>query len=326
MPTLRDAAGAIRLLLKQPLPSLKYMEMAALAPVPGVPQVPLARYLPRRSSELTSGFAARRPIIIGDAVRGVERGANQWYHNEPIRQQFIYELGDQDGTRRFNQFMDMVAATSSSSPVRPNIRKASYYMNQLLEGTLPQMESYEDALAYTKSNRPPEGYGSVAAANDLWWANKYARGEQFDDLRFAGAANKIPSFGENLRGNLIPWTGDRHEAYRLGIPLMQDRRGDWVKGLLPSNAYGRAEALSSRWAEQLGMAPAEFQSARWYGGADATGVRSVMDPSFPHALEAVSAARARATKRTPQQVMQDMIRNGGLLSLPAAGLMQDEEQ
>ena len=74
------------------------------------------------------------------------------------------------------------------------------------------------------------------------------------------------------------------------------------------------------------MAPAEFQSARWYGGADATGVRSVMDPSFPHALEAVSAARARATKRTPQQVMQDMIRNGGLLSLPAAGLMQDEEQ
>lgn len=306
---------------------LRLLEMPNLAPIPGVEQVPLTRYSsPRARTDVMRGFSQRKPQIMADVARGMQNDAHRWYHGEPIRQQFIYELGDQAGNERFNLFADMMAGTSSSAPVVPNIRKASYYMREGLEGRLPfdDVVSYDDAKKWVKANPPPEGYGSVGQAMDAYWAMKYLRGEQFDGLLTASAAHKVPSFGENIRGNLMPWTGDRHEAARLGMPA-KVVDGKLEKQPLPPAAYPVAEGLARKWAGEIGLMPAEFQSARWMGGAARTGVRST-DPSLPHALETAVMNQARRTGEDPGVVLRNFIRGGGLLALPAAAGIATEDE
>ena len=248
----------------------------------------------------------------------MQADAHRWYHSEPIRQQFIYELGEPAGNERYNLFADMMAGTSSSAPVVPNIRKASYYMREALEDRLPvdDIRSYQDAVKWTRRNPLPEGYGSVGQPTDAYWAMRYLRGEQFDDLMTPDAAHKIPSFGENIRGNLMPWTGDRHEAARLGMPA-RVVKGKLEKQPLPSAAYPVAENLARKWASELGLMPAEFQSARWMGGAERTGVRS-NDPSLPHAVETAVMNQAKRTGEDPEVVLRNFIRGGGLLAVPGA--------
>lgn len=306
---------------------LRLLQMDTLAPIPGVEQTPLLRYTsPRERTDVMRGFSQRRPQIMADVARGMSADAHRWYHSEPIRQQFIYELGEQQGDERFKLFADMMAGTSSSAPVVPNIRKASYYMREGLEGRLPfaDVVSYDDAKKWVKSNPPPSGYGSVGQAMDAYWAMKYLRGEQFGDLMKASAAHKVPSFGENIRGNLMPWTGDRHEAARLGMPA-KVVGGKLEKQPLPPAAYPVAESLARKWAAELGLMPAEFQSARWMGGAERTGVRS-NDPSLPHALETAVLNQSKRTGEDPAAVLRNFIRGGGLLSVApmAAAGTRDE--
>lgn len=310
------AADAVR--------ELRLLEMPTLAPIPDVPQTPLERYVsPRAANAIQQGLSRRRPQIMQDAVRGMSQGAHQWYFNEPVRQQFIRELGEKAGNERFRLFADMVAATSSSAPVVPNIRKASYYMREALEDRLPlgEVEGYRDAVDYVRAHGVPDGYGSVGQAMDLHWALRYLRGQQFDDLTSAGAAHKVPSFGENIRGNLTPWTGDRHEAARFGVPPVM-RKGKLEKQPLPPAVYPHAERLSQKWAAELGLAPAQFQSARWMGGAERTGVKS-NDPSFPHAVEKAVMQQAVRTGQKPEVVLRDFIRGGGLLAALLAPAASD---
>lgn len=313
-----DAGRVIARLVQGDVPKLRLLDMEDLAPIPGVPQEPLVRYQsPRAATAIQQGLARRRPQIMQDAIRGVSQGAHKWYYNEPVRQQFIQELGEDLGNQRFRLFADMVAATSSSAPVVPNIRKASYYMREALADNLPldEVGGYRDAVNYVREHGVPEGYGSVGQAMDLHWALRYLRGQQFDDLQSAGAAHKVPSFGENIRGNLRPWTGDRHEAARFGVPPLL-REGKLEKQPLPPAVYPHAERLSQKWAAELGLEPAQFQSARWMGGAARTGVKST-DPSFSHALETAVMQQAARTGQSPNVVLRNFIRGGGLLAAPA---------
>jgi hypothetical protein len=306
-------------------PSLNLMEMREVAPVAGVDQVPIARYqtnLPM--TDIQAGFGNRRKTILRDVERGMEQGTHTWYHNEPLRQQFIYELGEDEGNRQFDLYTAMVAGTSSAAPVRSNIRKASWYRQKALEGLLPSdIDSKAAAADWLADNPPPPGYGSVARHNDVMWASRFLGGDQLYRAAQPGASHKILSFRENLRGNLQPWTGDRHEGERLGVPQVWNAREKaYAKGQLTPNDYVVAERMMGRMADQAGLSPAELQSARWMGGADVTGVESG-DPTFPHAMEAAAALQGVRTGETPEWTLRNFIRNGGLLSIPLA--MPQEE-
>lgn len=307
-------------------PPLSLLEMREVAPVPGVAQVPLERYKSLRDpSELALGFPNRTRTVLRDVERGMRDGAHAWYHNEPVRQQFISELGEAEGNRQFDFFTAMVAGTSSAAPVKQNIRKASWYRQQALGGLLPDdIDTKAAATDWIAANTPPPGYGSVARNNDAMWASRFLADDQLHRAMEPGAAHKILSFRENLRGNLEPWTGDRHEGARLGVPMKWNAREQaWSKGQLTPNEYVAAERMMSRLAGKAGLSPAELQSARWMGGADATGVES-SDPTFSHALEAAARDQADRMGETPQWVLRNFIRNGGLLAVPGAMAIQEE--
>lgn len=299
---------------------LSVLEMRDIAPIPGVPQIPIERYRTDRSpSDVQRGFSDRTRTVLRDVERGMQQGAHEWYFNEPLRNQFIMELGEAEGSKQYDLFASMVAGTSSSAPVRNNIRKASWYRKMALEGLLPNnIDSKEAAAAWLADHPRPEGYGSIAAENDAMWASRFLAGDQLWRARDPGAAHKILSFDPNLRGNLSPWTGDRHEGTALGVPPRWTEREGWQKGQLTPNEYVAAERMMVNLADRIGIAPAQLQSARWIGGAGRTGVRSKVDPTFSHAIEARAIDQAKNMRETPEWVIRDFIRNLGLLSAPAA--------
>lgn len=308
-------------------PALSLLEMRDIAPVVGVEQTPLTRYQTTHApSDVQMSFPNRRRTILRDVERGMMDGSHAWYHNEPVRQQFIMELGEEEGQRQFDLFTSMVAGTSSAAPVKQNIRKASWYRQQALDGLLPtDIDSKEAATAWLAANPPPPGYGSVARNNDAMWASRFLGGDQLWRAAEPGASHKILSFRENLRGNLMPWTGDRHEGYRLGVPMKWNAREEaYVKGQLTPNEYVAAEQMMTDAAGKAGLYPAELQSARWMGGAEKTGVESG-DATFSHALEAAAREQAARMGETPEWVLRNFIRNGGLLALPGAAAAVDTE-
>ncbi len=321
-----EILARIRQLREVRPPALSLLEMRDVAPVVGVEQAPIARYqTPLPQTDVQAGFANRKRTILRDVERGMEQGTHAWYHNEPLRQQFVMELGEDEGNRQFDLFTAMVAGTSSAAPVRSNIRKASWYRQKALEGLLPtDIDSKDAAKAWLADNPPPPGYGSVASINDAMWASRFLGGDQLYRAAQPGASHKILSFRENLRGNLVPWTGDRHEGARLGVPQVWNKREQaYAKGQLTPNDYVVAERMMQRLANQSGLSPAELQSARWIGGAHVTGVESG-DPTFPHAVEARAAEQGLQMGETPAWVLRDFIRNGGLLSVPALMPSEDE--
>lgn len=308
------------------LPKLQLLEMPNAAPIPGVRQAAMPRYQTTRPpSDVELGFPSRRRAVLQDVERGLANDAHRWYHAEPVRNQFIKELGEEAGNREYNLFVDMVAGTSSAAPVVPNIRKASWYRQKALEGLLPDdINTMAASREWLMDNPVPEGYGSVAQGNDVLWSSRFLSGPQAWRAAEPGASHKILSFNQNLRGNLRPWTGDRHEAARLGVPAVRNARtGLMEKGMLTPNQYVAAERMMKRIGDSVGLEPAEVQSARWMGGAGRTGVRSG-DPTFNHALETAVLQQAERTGRKPEHVLREFIRNGGLLAVPVAASSSTE--
>ena len=324
---LDDTLDAIRALLGTPNrpkpPPLSLFQMSELGRIPNVTQEVVPAYTSGRPlTDLASGFQSRRPRITKDVLAGLQGGSDQWYHNEPIRQQFIYELGDQAGNERFAQWASLMGANSNSAPVRPNVRNASLSMNRMLNGTLPigDVNNYKEALDFIRANKSflPSGYGSVAQATSLNNVLQYVRGEDIARIGERGAPLKIQNFTQNLLGNLSGWTGDRHEAFRFGVPSVFNKStGKMEKQVFPSTAYPEAERLSRLWSSDVGLSPAEWQSARWMGGAPFTGVKST-DPSMAHAIEEVVYAAARRTGEKPADVFRRYFKEGGIVAVPGA--------
>lgn len=174
------------------------LDLSSMAITPEAPQSSLLRYVPPRGVSPRLQRALENPDVIEgvrDSVRrGIEMGADKWYHTEPIRQAFIKEYGEDLGPERFGRFMDYVAATSPRSDVSTNIRNASYYYSR--EG----MPTAKEDLRYP--------YGHVAQNLHLQNAQT-VQGPGFDVYQNP----KPASFSQNLQGNLQPVTVDTH-AFR----------------------------------------------------------------------------------------------------------------
>ncbi len=192
------------------------LDLATMAGVPDVPQVPLARYEPPRgiSPRLKEALEDKSLIkgIDQSIGQGIEMGADKWYHTEPIRRAFVDELGHEHGMQAFDQYMHMVAATSPRSDASTNVRNASYYFGKMMRGEpLPA------------KNEPP--YGHIAqklhaglAQNVIDAYKAHSLGASASPDPWDLMANPKPaSFVENLRGNLMPGTMDTHAFRNIGM-------------------------------------------------------------------------------------------------------------
>lgn len=164
-------------------------------------QVPFERKAPPRGVKPRLVRAMENEEVMNglrDSIRrGMEMGADKWYHTGAIRDAFIKELGEDQGGAAFKNYMDMVSATSPRSDVSTNIRNASYYYMNADKGLPDQL---------------PYPYGHVA--QNLHRQNFNTVMQQGYDR----AKNPKPeAFSANLQGNLQPVTVDTHAFRNIGI-------------------------------------------------------------------------------------------------------------
>jgi len=201
------------------------IDLASGSAMTGAPQASMVRTVPPRGISPRLQRAIDNPEVLEgmreSVRRGIEMGADKWYHTEPIRQAFIRELGEEAGAERFRRYMDYVAATSPRSDVSTNVRNASYYYTK-------------DGVPMTKEDLVYP-YGHVAQNLHLQHAETI-QGGGFDVFRNPKAA----SLSENLQGNLAPVTVDTHAFRNIA---MRTRDPDFLEtSISVPNKTGKAAA------------------------------------------------------------------------------------
>ena len=321
-------------------PNLHLFSRQGSTQTPPVPQSDLPRYVPprgvpQRTVDITTDPEVRRQHL--DLIRrGIAMAGESWYYTEPLRQRFIKELGPEEGQRSFQNFMDMMAATSPQQKVPENIRTGSYYY-YLNQNKLPvPARGDKPGIPYGGGQPVASPYGGLS----LWQMNA-------DRVMNQGGFNSLenpkpPSFSQNLQGNWLPVAVDMHATL---LPAILSRHPDWLskegKDLLRSGTsmedlaqnpkfwdsapkqteYGTLEGYYKSLADELHMTPAQVQAASWIGGGHLTGLGSDAAKDFMKFLEDRVANTAAKTGQTPEKVLTNVIKGRHpLLSVaPLAG-------
>jgi hypothetical protein len=286
-------------------------DYSRLAEVPDRPQFDLPRVVPPEGvPEATQALASPKNLArVNEAVRrGEAMGGREWYNTEPLREQFVNELGEAQGNQAFRQYMDLVAANSPRTRVPENIRNASYFYGTERRGEdLPRTYFREGYHRMTKETQAPTPYGIMPI-----------HVQNMQNLREGGLPvmqnPKPASFVENLTGNQTPVTIDTHNMRAITAGREAE---------VPNpNQYGFLERMQQAEAAKMGMSPAQYQASMWVGAGKETGLGSPTDP-FLRVFEDRVRKTAEATGKTPAQVLREFIRaQAPLLSVtPAAVLL-----
>jgi hypothetical protein len=272
-------------------------DYSQLRDVPNVPQVDLERYVPPRGvAERTQALAAPENVArVNEVVkRGVEQGGREWYNTDPLRQAFIAARGEKEGATAYQQYLDLVAATSPRSKVSENARNAAYYYGLAQRGEpLPEVIAKGGALSVKEPL--PSPYGHIAQGLHAQNATNVLEGGGWPVLQNP----KPASFAQNLAGNQLPVTVDTHNARLWG---MTDTKGRPIDKPAKTE-YGFMERLQQEEAKKLGLTPAQYQAAAWIGGGEQTGLKSSADP-FLKVLEDRIRLTAKKTGETPRDVLK----------------------
>jgi len=85
-----------------------------------------------------------------------------------------------------------------------------------------------------------------------------------------------------------------------------------------ANEYGAFEEFINELADDLGQSAAQVQANLWMGAADKTGVAESSQGTFMELIRTRAKNKAIRDNTTPNEVLQNFIRNGGFLSLIGA--------
>src|SRR4030095_5258900 len=191
------------------------------------------------------------------------------YNTEPLRERFVAELGADKGAAAYQQYLDLVAATSPRSKVAENARNASYYYSLAQQG-LPLPLPIGKGGALSVAEPLPSPYGHIAQGLHAQNAQNVVNAGGWPVLQNP----KPASFAQNLAGDKMPVTIDTHNARLWG---MTDTKGRPIDKPAASE-YGFMEQLQQAEAAKLGMTPAQYQASAWIGGGGQNGLQSAADP------------------------------------------------
>ena len=148
--------------------------------------------------------------------------------------------------------------------------------------------------------------------------NTFPDAEKYFSIRKFKSGKKekeVPSF--NFK------KASKEGAIDLTIPI--DETGKTIADVpqawaqMPNdNEYGAFEGFINELAEELGQTPAQVQANMWMGAADRTGVAESSQGTFMELIRERAKIKAMKDGTTPNQVLQNFIRNGGFLSLIGA--------
>jgi hypothetical protein len=300
----KKAAGALEHLLLPsdlPAPALRteqrLFDYSNLGEVPDVPQHDLpsppdpARGIPDYVGRIAEPENMER--MDSYVRKGLSEGHGGFYNTMPLRERFVAELGDEEGDAAWRRYIDFVGATSPQNRTPQNARTASYYYMRDRQGDplRPGMDP------------PPNPYGHYVQKTHMRGSGDVVDGG-LDPL----ANPKVARFAENLKGNWEPLTVDIHNLRALGYT---DKGGKPLDA--PKNEhYGFLQRLQQERAREMGIKPAQYQEAAWFGAGDVTNLGSPPDP-FLKVFEDKVASTADKVGLPKEEVLRRFIK--GELSL-----------
>lgn len=311
-----------------------------------VPRYEPPRGVPQRLENLMQNKGAFNRAANWTADGMTENGLS-WYNMEPLRMKFIEQLGPEEGAKSFNQYIDLMAATSAGAKTDANARIASYYYVNGGNGPVPV---------------PPlgSGYGHKAQNLHNTNANQILNGGGLDPIQHP----KRYSFAENLKGNQEPVTVDKHNIRMWGMASqdpewvalrLEDPKGagapawwdeaingpwtpqgfsprqfvkdnnvkwsdipaTWFEGAPTKTEYAGLEDLNKKLAAKFGTTPAATQAASWLGAGPVTGLGSP-PMSMMNTFDQMLAKRAAARGQTPAEVLEQFIGKARPLAVTGA--------
>ena len=122
----------------------------------------------------------------------------------------------------------------------------------------------------------------------------------------------------------------------VDIEALREEPGVWASAP-GATEYDQFEKLAGKLASDMGLTPAQFQAALWMGAGERTGLADASKGTFMELIRKAaveqSARYAKVGKKVPpEQVLQDLVKKGGLLGIGGAGAlplineMTDEDQ
>lgn len=229
------------------------------------------------------------------AKRGRLQGGDFWYNNSPIYD-YMKSLGLPD--EEFARWVAQNYSTSSRTSVMPQIAHASLINYGLKHGMFGVNDNPSDIANTIRDfykSVSPDGKGLQLMEGHIPKAMDFERTKQlitgYDD------AQKFSGYGHGLAGFFNPVANDTHEINFLAKFLPKSRRAKFFDKegnikLLSPNEYPVMERLYQEIAPALDMTGSPFQSNRWIGGGELTGLRSPPIP-FSDAVERLVAWNAK---------------------------------
>ena len=193
---------------------------------------------PRLEKSLTALRDPSNPMrqdMLSSIEAGLEVGED-WYNTEELRDWFVAGYGEEEGTRQWSEFLDLVGATSPGSKVPPNIGNASAVRNRMYTDPgymedLQNLETLADGRALAKGRE--KGYGHKTAGLQEMIAGRQVQG-QWDASAEPGVSGtkssmvdnpKPKGFTQSLKGSEKNIAADLHFTRYFGMASMDP---DWL--------------------------------------------------------------------------------------------------
>jgi hypothetical protein len=269
------------------------------------PQTSLPRY-----TETPTGKPVKKPASIDKMInpagkekfqanvkKGMEEGAEKWYHLGGVADKYIEEHGVVEGIKKFDDYMDISSAMSPRSSVAQEIKRASVVQYRMKRG-LPVKDLDADMF--------PDKYGHLATTT----AHRNLLNQWLETGQVGNSKNplKAPAYAQNKKLNYAPYTSDTHDFGNLS----GTKRGP------TKQEYPYVENAQSEWAAEMGLQPAEGQSAKWVGIKEESGIADARN--YTAALNQRIAKTAAETGQTEEEVMKLFLNRDIILKAIMGGL------